>query len=312
MNLRQSRNNVFIEGIVSENNLHRSSYVDQRTGKNVNFVGGHTIIKVTQPVDGIPVEMDIRVESMATEFKLDGNPNLVYAELDKKVDGLISIARAGEEGATAVRISRGELVENMYSPDGTSMRIFPRVKANFINIIPRNQLKPRATFDIEVVVGGKGFAVDREGQLLDPMRYDVSAATVQYKGVVDKLSFTTYNREVANFFEQKVNLDPSAPSTILLQGLLNFSTEEITEIEELAVGQPIKRTKTRQTTELLIQGVSEPYQGDFAYTLPAIQAGLAERDLRIEKAKEKGGKTRDKATPSPAPAKGTAAEDYGF
>lgn len=310
--LRQSKNYVFIEGIVSENNLQTGSYVNN-AGKTIERMGGHLVIKVTQPVNGVPVDMDINVDFYAEKYKKAGGLNQNYAKLFQIKDDLVSIAQSNEQDASRVRISRAELYENLYYKDGKFIT-FPKIRGTFIDLIPAHQCNPKATFEIEVVIGKKGRAVDSEGIEIEPLKYDISAVTVRYGERVEKLAFTTYNPEVANYFEKNINLNPAAPNTVALQGLLNYSAEEEERPSEVAVGVALTRTVTNRTSELIIIGVSDSYEGDFAYDFGEIKEGLAQREARKEYEKERAGRAKVKNTPAPATAAQMADEisDPGF
>ena len=298
--LRQAINKIFIEGILAENDLAYGSYV--KNGKTVESINGKIVVKVVQPINGVDKELMIPIHYFANKYKNDGNPNPVYTSLETAMNDYVSIAASDEENADRVRISSASLEMNEYYPTPDKLTSFPRLKASFINRVPKDSIKGggQANGQIEMIIAGKEEEVVNDvptGRIL------IKGIVPQYGGKVDVIPFYAASPKSIDFVSSNWNEGDTVPATIAL----NFSAETKEVIEEQAFGDPIVKTRTVNLSEILITGGNYRYDDDDAqaYKTDEVQAGLAERRARLEALKAKGGKKT-------APLKSNTKLDLGF
>lgn len=303
--MRQAANRVFIEGILSENNLEYGSFV--KDGKTVEVIRGYVTVRVPQIVSGKLVTCEIQVHGFAQKTKKNGDPNPAYVSLDAVKNDFVSIASCGsEEGADRVRISSAEIRMNEFVGRNGQQVSYPRVTASFINKVGKDKFNPKATFEIEMFVAGHDYELDNEGnEKIDAdgnKRYIVTGIVPQYNGAVDVIKFVCSNDNVATNVQDYWE----ANSTVKAIGVLNFISTTETVVEQVGFGDPIEKQRTISKTDLVITGGSDvPLDGELAYSVEDIQKGLAERKQRLEALK-------NKQSTKQAPAPGISANDLGF
>ena len=302
--LRQATNKVFIEGILSEIDLKNSSY--KKNDVQVDCVTGVIKIQVEQKINDKNVTLEIPVHMFANKFKNNGDPNPAYDSIQRVMNDYVSIAAAGnKDEANIVRITSGQIQMNEYHNAAGQLISFPRISTSFItNNVKREEFEPRATFETEFVIASKTQEVDSEG--VETGRLHLKGVLPQYGGRVDVVDFFTSNENVANAIDSYW----SEGDTVSAHGKLNFSSKTETIIDDSGFGEPIKKVKTVNVSELLINGgIPTPMEGEFAYDTNEIQSALAERKARLEARKEKD---MAKVASRQAPAQSSAGFDLGF
>ena len=310
--LRQAQNEVVIEGILSEVDIKKGSYI--KNGETIETIGGTVKIRVDQTINNNPVICEIPVSVFSQRYNKEGKESGIYKAIETVSNELVSIAAAGnEEDADRVRISgssrfaNGNIQMNEYYNSSGNLVSFPRIHASFINRIRKDECKPKATFTLEFAIASMDYEIDSDGVQTD--KYLIKAIVPQYGGRVDIVPLYAYNPNVidtiSNSWQEK--------DTVLAKGRLNFSAKTETYIEDLGFGEAEEKTRTINTSELIITGgAPEPREGDFVFDVEEIQQALTERKVRLDELKEKttnGAKVR-KAPVPPTVAKGF--DDLGF
>lgn len=303
--LRQAKNVVKIEGILSEIDIKEGSYANNEN-KTVEFIGGDIKIKVNQKINGEDTVLEVPVHMFATKLKKDGTPNPAYASIKTVSTDLVSIAACGnEEQADRVRITNGSIYMNEYPTDQGQLVSYPRIKASFVNKIKKEDFKPEATFTVELVVLAKDYEVAADGT--ETGRYKIQCGLSQYGGVVDLVPFFGVNKGVidaiSNYWDIK--------DTVQANGKLNFTSKTETYLTEVDFGEPIENTRTTNVSELIITGGSQtPLDGEFALPYSEIEKGLVARKDKLATMKEKRlSKIKEKASPAPQV---NSLDDLGF
>ena len=304
--LRQADNNVKIEGILAEVDIHPSTF--KKNGADMDAIGGKIIVNVTQPINGEEKELAIPVHMFASKLTNAGKPNPAYESIQRVANEFTSIAAAGgEEGADRVRITNGSIRMNeYYSADGRLVS-FPRVNASFVQKIAKpSDCRSQAIFETEFMVLGKGEEMDRKEEPTG--RYRIQAALPQYGGRVDIVDFFGESQGVidaiSNYWE--------VGDTVKAAGRLNFSSTVETVYEEVDFGEPIEKIRTINKSDLIITGGSqEPLDGDLAFDQGEVRTAIAERKARLEAQKEKD-MSRTKSKQAPAQNSKNGVEDLGF
>lgn len=292
--LRQAKNTVKIEGILSEIDIKPGSFM--KNGKQTDSIGGTIKIKVNQKINGEDINLEVPVHMFATKLKKDGGENPAYISIKKVADEFISIAACGSETqADRVRITGASIAMNEYHTAGGQLISYPRISTSFVNKIAKESFKPTATFETEMVVLSKDYELASDGT--ETGRYKIQCAIPQYGGKVDVVPFIGASEGVINAVSTYWNIG----DTVRANGRLNFSSKTETYITEVDFGEPVENVRTTNVSELIITGGSQaPIDGELAYSMEDIQQGLVERKARLEAQKEKDmSKVKQKHAPAP-------------
>lgn len=309
---REANNKVFIEGILSEIDLKYGSYTSKTTGEPVENIGGMIKVLVEQNINGEDISLEVPVYMFSGKYTKAGKINPAYESIEKVMKEFVSIVACGsKEQADKVRISGAKIKMNEFVGQNGQIVSQPRIQGNFVSKA-FGDFKPKAEFDIEFMVSKITPAVDKEGVELDPKRLNVEVIVPQYTGPndsvmnVDVVKLVAVTPKVIDALEQYWD----AGSCYKAGGRLNFSSRTETVIEEVGFGDPVERQRTINTQELIItRGSEAPLDGDFAWELSDIKAGMAKRTQKLEDMKS--GKT---STAKQAPAQTTSkgVQDLGF
>lgn len=312
MAFREAKNNVFIEGILAEIDLKYGSYNSKVTGQPVENIGGLIKVLVEQNINGEESKLEVPVYMFSTKLTRKGTINPAYEAIEKVMNEFVSIAACGsKEQADKVRISNAKIKMNEFVGQNGQVVSQPRVQGNFVSKA-FGEFKPKAEFDLEFMVSKILPATDNEGVELDPKRLNVEVIVPQYTAEgdsamnVDVVKLIATNPKVIDSLEQYWE----AGSCYKGGGRLNFSSRTETIVEEVGFGEPVERQRTINTQELIItRGSEAPLEGDFAWELDDIKAGMAKRTQKLEDMKS--GKT---STTKKAPAQNTSkgSQDLGF
>lgn len=303
--LRETKNSVTIEGILSETDIKLGSFKKNKgtpQEQTVESISGVIKIKVEQTINGslVPLEIPVHVFSAKTTNK--GTPNPAYQSILNVKDNFKSIAACGsEEEADRIRIRNGKINMNEYWMDNNLIS-YPRINASFFTKIKKDECVPQAIFETEFVVGEKEYEVDSQG--VETGRYKIKGIMPKFGGFVDVVPFYVVNEKAIEIMSQYWETG----NTVAAVGKLYFSskTEKITK--EVDFGEPIEETRTINVSDLIITGGSQtPLEGDFAYENSEIEKSLVERKAALEKKKED---SQNKVKAAPSPSAGFA--DLGF
>lgn len=305
--MRIAQNNVYIDGILSENNLEYGSF--QKNGVTTECIRGSVTILVHQTIDDVPADVSVPVHFFATKLTKSGGPNPAYESIETAMKTFVSIAKAGsEDEADRVRISKGRIEMNEYFNADGKLISFPRITASFINKINKSQSKPEAAFNCEMVIAAMDYEVDAQGEPTG--RYKVKGIIPKFGDKIDIVDFVCTKPKTIDGLMSYWSIN----DTVSFRGRLNFTVQTETIQEEMAFGDdPITRQRTRTISDLIITSGNMPLEGDLQYDLNDIQAAITERKQRLE-----AQKTRDmekaKARTAPAPANEVShgALDLGF
>jgi hypothetical protein len=285
-------NEVFIEGILSENKL--------KEGKDAEgnpVIMGEYKIKTQNEIDGVtyPVEIPIRIyQSKITKNKKE---NPAYVSMQTLMNDGISLASGGADKACAIRLTdrSTSLQENFFMNKNNGQMVYgSQIRSSFASILGQSEIKGGAKFKAVVVIGDLTEETDREG--VETGRLILKGILPQYGGRVDVVDFVAQNAKVINHIRNNWNKG----DTVLIGGYINFTTSEQVSTTEGTFGEPITTSTPKTVRDLIITGGGEnPYtEEEGAYKQEDIAEALRERQSRIEKAKEKAAAPKAAATPS--------------
>lgn len=302
--MRQAENKVKIEGILSEVDIKKGSYV--KNNKNVESIGGTIKIKVVQNINGEDIELEVPVHMFAQKFTNSGAKNPAYESIEKVMNNYTSIAAAGgEENADRVRITSGQISMNEYYSQTGQLVSYPRITTSFINQIKKADCNPEATFSMEFVVASKDYEVDKDGVETD--KYKIMAVLPQYGEKVDLVPLYALGEGVISAISTYWN----EGDTVKAVGKLNFSSKTEEYLQKVDFGEPIKSSRTINVSELIITGGTQfPLEDEYAFSEDEIRKALTERKARLEESKAKSSNKKAKTTTTPSLS--AAISDMGF
>lgn len=300
--LKQTYNNVRIEGIVSEIDLQDTSF--KKNGADTPCIRGTVKVRVNTKIGGKDVELEVPVQVFAAKYTNAGSPNPAYESAKKVLDEFVSIAASDEASATRVRITGASIQMNEYYNQNGKLISFPRISASFFAKIKKEECKPDASFNITLMVGS------RKEEIKDDEatgRWIVNGAIVQYGGKVDVVPFYV---ESERAIEGIQNWDDG--DTVSVKGKLNFSSRTETVVRHMDFGDDDEYERTISVSELIITGGSAPLSEDDENKLDSeeVKAGIKERSARLEESKKQAAAGNSGA--KKAPGKSKEASDLGF
>ncbi len=289
----QSVNNLIISGLLTEMDIQQKQTRDGR-----NYVSGTIKVRVDQEINGKKEENIIPISLFSMEKKSDKvsiNPN--YNRILGYKDSFTSLA-AAEKPENASRITvAANIGENMWVDAQTKeLRSNFRISSNFINKA-RETDEEKASFELSGVVGKITPEFDKDGN--ETGRIIVKFIIVQFGGKTDIIDLIAADTAKAH-----IETNWSEGDTVKAVGVINMKQKTVTWTESQGFGEPVKRTRTESSRELIITGGSAGGLEDmFSYDADDIKAALNERQKRIEELKNGANK------PAPAPA---STPNFGF
>lgn len=279
----QSKNNVEIVGILKELEVEQKSTPDGR-----EYVSCKAVVKVDQEIGGIAVENEIPVKLFSMKMTNNNTVSKVYSGIIKYKDQFTSLAACPEdqpELASKVVLNSAHIDENIWvDPNSGDVRTGFSIGSNFMNLYrgSSEEFKPSATFEISGVVLNKTREINANEE--ETGRLKVKMAVVRYGDKVDVITLIAANENAVNFIEQ--NWEDG--DTVNVNGAISINQSTKTWEEEQGFGEPIKRSKTETRKELIILGGSPSgLEEAYSYDANDIKNGLAKRQERTEKQKEK-------------------------
>lgn len=289
----QSNNIVQIVGVLSELDIEEKVTADKR-----GYIMGKATIKVEQEVDGEVVENEVPVRMFSMRLKKDGTKNAVYDSILKMKEDFTSLAAADNPSqASRVSITRGQLQENNWVDQSTGqVRNSFQISSNFINKAKADE-EQKATFELSGVIGSMKEETDKEG--VETGNLLIKFIIIGYGGRAEVVQLIAKSPAAVNHIQNHWN----EGDTVKLTGIVNMTYKTVTWEEEQGFGEPIKRTKTISTRELIIKSGSQTgLDEEESYDSDSIKIALDERAGRIAELTNKAKK--------PAPSKSKI--DVGF
>lgn len=301
--LRQAKNTVRIEGLLSEINLKYGSYV--KNGVTVDTIGGDIKVLVHQEINGEPNDLIIPVYMFSPKLTNAGKPNPAYASIEAVMKEYVSIAAAGEAGADKIRITSGSIRMNEYYNQQGQLVSFPRVNTSFVQKAT-GEFRPEASWSLEFAVSSLDYVTDEDGVEVEPKKLRIKVIVPQYGGKVDTMELFATNPRVIDAITSYWESGKSYTA----KGRLNFTSTTQEVIEECDFGEPDVRIRTVSISELIVtKGTQAPLEDDMAFAPAELSAALKEHKAYLETLKDK---TSQKPKATPAPTSSNQAFDLGF
>ncbi len=288
----ESENNVYVSGVLKELDIKEGVTNDGRS-----WVNGTAYIQVDQDINGEITENVVPIKMFSMQKKKDGSINPNYTRILGYRDSFVSAAIADENTAPSnITVSLGKIDENIYIDRNGKERSTFQISSNFLNN-KRPKDDEGATFDITGVFLCSNEEVDKEENPTG--RLVIKFGVLSYGGKINVLTLYAEGNAKAHI-EQNWN----DGDTVRIVGKIKCSQKTESYMEEIGFGEPIKRTRTISSYELIVSGGSATgFQEYNSYDADSIKQACDERLQRIAELREKPKKT--------TPARNTIS-DFGF
>ncbi len=303
--IRQSLNEVVIEGILSEKNLSLTSFNDSSTGEKKDAIRGDITVRVIQEIEGEEVTLDIPVNFFATKLTKKGKPSPAYSSIKDALDNYSSIAEVGIDAASRIRVTGAKVQMNEYYTPDLKFINYPRIQASFINRIKAEDCHMRAIWEMELFIKEMGFQIDKEG--VETATFEIKGINVDYGEMANVIPVITNRANIASALQATYQPGDTVP----MSGWLNFTSEQKVIFEEVEIGDPIEKIRTTNVSELVISA-AKAAKDEGAYTNEDMKSVLAKREVKLAAQKEKATSQAPLATERKAPAAGQQKIDLGF
>lgn len=298
--LREARNKVEINGILSEVDLDYGSMI--KNGSPMTTIKGTVKIRVNQVLpSGERQELEIPVHMFATEFTNKGTKHPGFEAIERVKNEFKSIAAVGLENADYVRISNGRVEMNEYYGQNGNLISYPRITTTFMDKATSDRYPAKAEFVCEFQVGSMGYKTDADG-VEDTSCYQVVGIVPKYGGKVNVIPFLATYPNVITGVQDTFSVGDS----VVVSGRLNFTTQTSERVIEQAFGEPEIRVFTTTISDLVIKG-GDPLPDELAFDQTEIGEALKVRQADLAALKDKQ-KNRTKE----APVKPVSYTDLGF
>ena len=276
--MKQSTNEIFIEGILAEKNVRQLSN---------GATAGDFTISVPLTIDGVQYTSLIPVNFYAAPKTKAGKDNVAFKGINTIIDKAVSIVDAdGDENlADRIRVRSAQLGENIWFTPDDRLVSFARVRGNFFDRIKATDMIPSATFKNRIIISNIADEVKTiDGIATETGRLIVTGEIVQYNETIDQIQFVVQNQKYIDFVKQHWSID----DTVAASGVILYSTIETQEAEadESGFGDPQIKMVTRRIREYIITGGSLGPVED-GYEMDEIISARRERKERIQAEQEK-------------------------
>lgn len=302
LNIKENKsyNNFVITGTLSTIDVKegRSKSTDAHP-QGQDYVRVNAMVRLDQEINGVLTQCEVPIELYANKDYSKGDVNPIYTNGQKFKD-FISLSAAGDKPEKATRISigadgkkGGTINENVYIPAGTDKEM----SITKFRMLGAKEAASKdvdcATFNLNnVVIGSVKEEVNRDGE--NTGRLKVKVIFVGYQGRVDVVEFIaeSENSQAYDFISENWNKG----DTVNIVGRIKYSVKDEVKKVEQAFGEPLVEHYTKNVRELIITGGTMPNDEAQSYDMGDIQQALAERQARIEQAKQKANSVNKQKT----------------
>lgn len=298
--LKQSDNQVIVEGILSEVNLKTGEF--DKDGVKKEYVNGSVKIRLHQMIGEEDVEMELPIYTFCVKYTNKGTVNPAYTSVMKVMNDFVSIASCGnEEDADRIRVTSGEIKSNEFvTPDG-KLVVYPRVEASFFSKVRKDEYHPGATFKNTIVVINTKEEENKEQETTG--RLIVTGGIVQYGEKLDVVDFVVAKKSAISH----INANWENGDTVIVNGKLNYSSKVDYIEEEMDFGDSVFKPVTTSIRDFIIEsGSGKGVSSSDAYDKDEIKKALVARKVRLDE------KVAESSKKKPATSSASKVSDLGF
>lgn len=274
--LKETLNNVVVEGIISEIDIDLKSYKNKQTGADVPAIGGSIKVRLSQEIEGIMHDLEVPVSFFTGQFTKAGGENPSFANIKRAMEELKSIAAVGEEEADRVRITGAKTSMNSYFNQEGRLVSFPRLQASFITKIKPEDCNPRAVWEAELYIAKMEYLTDKDGVETDA--FEIQGVSIGYGERAEIIKVVTNRPSISTAIKNTYQIGDTVP----MSGKLLFTSKSETFLEEVEIGDPIEKHRTINISDLIITGVKGAKDGDAALNADEVKVALEARLARLE------------------------------
>lgn len=259
------------------------------TQKQIPYVSG--TIKIETAPDNI-----VSVDYFAQKINKKGVESPLYKSLQTVSKEYKTIATHGKEAADTIKVDSGQLVENIFSPDGQSIIRGFKITSNFFN----RKVEPETSkFTIEGI-----FLSSRDEIVNDVPTGElvISLLHLGYENAPHVIDFIISNPAGVQYIKNTLTegqLIKLAGNVIVFEDIQENS-------EPVAFGEPIISYNRKVSRKLEVLSAGSPVEG--VHSMADIQVILAKRESNIKEIKEKAASKGSATTSS----NGTAAGSFSL
>lgn len=289
--LKQSKNEVVIEGILNEVDLKVRKDKNDRT-----YISGKVFFLVQQTINGVEDIDIIPVNVFAYELTKAGKQNPAFKSAKDLLDNYKSISSLGGgrdaiESADKYMVTGANIAVNQFTAADGREVTYPLIRGSFFQKVNINKsLQPEASFTQEILIKKIEPEVKDD---VETGRLLIDGIVIQYGEIPDIITYVVASKEAIDFIDN--NWAPE--DTVKIGGRIRWSVTEdtIEDNTEVGFGTPEKRVVQKTLREFVITSGSGSYPEESSYNTEEVVAALQKKKEDYE-AKQKENQT-PKASP---------------
>lgn len=284
-NIKQTLNNVVIEGQLSEVNLEYGVFNEN------DVIKGSFSVRVPLEIEGEVKELDVPIRVFHSKITKAGKPNPAFNSINTIMTDLQSIAAVGEEEASYIRVTGANVRMQEYYPQGSNDLVsYPSISGSFVNVVNKNDILPKANWEMELYIHSMNEIVgEEEGEEY----LEIQGIGINYDGSAQIVPVRVYNKKIASQLQSTFSVGQTVP----FSGILNFTSRQEKIVEEALIGEPVVTSRTISVSEIILTGARAPLAD--GYTSDQINEAVMKRKAKLEAQKQR--QAAPKRTPKSAP-----------
>lgn len=289
--LKQSKNEVIIEGILNEVDLEVKKDKSDRT-----YISGKVFFLVQQTINGVEDIDIIPVNVFAYELTKAGKQNPAFKSAKDLLDNYKSVSSLGGgheaiENADKYMVTGANIAVNQFTAADGREVTYPLIRGSFFQKVSMNKsLQPEASFTQEILIKKIEPEVKDD---VETGRLLIDGIVIQYGEVPDIITYVVASKEAIDYIDN--NWAPE--DTVKISGRIRWSVTEdtIEDNTEVGFGTPEKRVVQKTLREFVITSGSGSYPEESSYNTEEVVAALQKKKENYE------AKQRENQTPKASP-----------
>ena len=246
--LKQSKNEVIIEGILNEVDLEVKKDKSDRT-----YISGKVFFLVQQTINGVEDIDIIPVNVFAYELTKAGKQNPAFKSAKDLLDNYKSVSSLGGgheaiENADKYMVTGANIAVNQFTAADGREVTYPLIRGSFFQKVSMNKsLQPEASFTQEILIKKIEPEVKDD---VETGRLLIDGIVIQYGEIPDIITYVVASKEAIDFIDN--NWAPE--DTVKIGGRIRWSVTEdtIEDNTEVGFGTPEKRVVQKTLREFVI------------------------------------------------------------
>ena len=275
--LKQSKNEVFIKGILNEVDLEVKKDRNDKT-----YISGKVFFLVQQTINGVEDTDIIPVNVFAYEITRNNKVNPAFKSAKDLLDNYRSVASlSGEDNAIdkadRYSVTGASIAVNQFLSADKRVVSYPIIRGSFFQKVNRN-FTPTATFSQEILIKKIEPEVKDEEET---GRLNIDGVVIQYGEVPDIIRYVVGDAKAVDY----INNYWEPEDTVKIDGRIRWSTIEDTveDDTEVGFGTPEKKVVQKNLREFVItSGSAQGYPEETRYNVEEVIAALQKKKEDFE------------------------------